>query len=204
MYVLVPDDPVFFAKFQTLEEPLLRHLYRLHREGLDSDDERVISDAYDSWVQVLLTLPLWSRWHNGDTSVDLAADRPRYALYGAQGGQLTSLYPTELAATDLGHLTACLDLFVEAGRVRRAAAGAEPSEEQDLADGFRRVMEVLLLPPPQDLLDALRHVVPQDHVVSVTLSERQEAEYWEFCEQFVAILSSGDPFAFRSHRAMYL
>ncbi|WEP00605.1 hypothetical protein A6P39_043540 (plasmid) [Streptomyces sp. FXJ1.172] len=208
MYVLVPDDPVFFSKFQSLEEPLLRHLYRLHSEGLGSDDERIISDAYDSWVQVLLKLPLWSWWHTGETSADLSADRPRYALYNARGDQLTSLYPTELAAADLGHLTACLDLFVEAGRVRRGGRErmcAKPSQgEQGLIDVFRRVMDVLLLPPPEGLLDTLRHVVPQEVAVSVTLPEEREAEYWEFCEEIVTILSSGDSFAFRSHRAMYI
>ncbi|MGW5652598.1 hypothetical protein [Streptomyces humi] len=203
MYVLVPDDPVFFAKFQSLEEPLLRHLYRLHSEGPGSGEERIISDAYDSWVQVLLKLPVWSRWH----PVEASAEQPRYTLYSARGDQLTSLYPTEVAAADLGHLTACLDLFVENGRIRPAGqdlTGAEPPQaEQDLVDLFRRVMDVLLLPPPEELLDTLRPVVPQDPVVSVTLPEEQEAEYREFCVQIVTLLSSGDAFAFRSHRAMY-
>ncbi|MEU1268533.1 hypothetical protein [Streptomyces sp. NPDC005799] len=208
MYVLVPDDPVFFAKFQSLEEPLLRHLYRLHSEGLESDDERIISDAYDSWVQVLLKLPLWSRWNTADTSADNSVDRPRYTLYNAAGEQLTSLYPTELAAADLGHLAACLDLFVETGRERRPGrqpAGAElPEAERIFTDVLRRVMEVLLLPSPERLLHTLRLAVSPEPVASVTLSVEQEAEYREFCEEIVTILSSGDPFAFRSHRAMYL
>ncbi|MER7930581.1 hypothetical protein ABTY96_47005 [Streptomyces sp. NPDC096057] len=208
MYVLVPDDPVFFAKFQSLEEPLLRHLYQLHSEGLESDDERIISDAYDSWVQVLLKLPLWSRWHTPDTPADISDDEPRYTLHNAAGDQLTSLYPTELAAADLGHLTACLDLFVEAGREQRRgakqAAGEPPEGERALTDVLRRVMEVLLLPCPEGLLHTLRRAVPPESAASVTLPVEQEAEYREFCEEIVTILSSGDPFAFRSHRAMYL
>ncbi|GCB51979.1 hypothetical protein [Streptomyces sp. NL15-2K] len=65
-------------------------------------------------------------------------------------------------------------------------------------------MEVLLLPPPQGLLDNLRHVVPQGPVVCVTLPAEQETEYRRCCEGIVTILSSGDMFAYRSHRAMYL
>ncbi|GGJ58806.1 hypothetical protein [Streptomyces brasiliensis] len=211
MYVLVPDDPVFHAKFQSLEEPLLRHLY-LHSTGAESDDERIISDAYDSWVQVLLKLPLWSQWHTADVSADHAPDEPaRCTLYGAGGKQLTSLYPIEVAAGDLGNLMACLDLFVTADRTRRAVqADAEACADlperngSSLTDVFRRVMEVLWLPPPQRLLGTLRQVMSQGQVVSVTLPAEQETEYRRFCEDLVTILSSGDTFAYRNHRAMYL
>ncbi|SCF64960.1 hypothetical protein [Streptomyces sp. Ncost-T10-10d] len=209
MYVLIPDDPVFFAKFQSLEEPLLRHLYRLHSEGRESDDERIISDAYDSWVQVLLKLPLWSEWHSAGRSTDPASDeRAGYVLYSPRGDQLTSLYPIEVTAVDLGHLTACLDLFVGHHQARRAMPGQEPAEQQEsdgaLTDVFRRVMEVLVLPPPPRLLTLLRRIVPPAAVVSVTLPAKQETEYRHFCEDIVTILSSGDTFAYRSHRAMYL
>ncbi|MFG2356933.1 hypothetical protein [Streptomyces sp. NPDC048521] len=234
MYVLVPDDPVFFAKFQSLEEPLLRHLYLLHSAGMESDDERIISDAYDSWVQVLLKLPLWSQWHATDTSAhatdtsvpatDASAHAPGtsaehapgepagYTLYSACGTQLTSLYPIEVTAVDLGHLTACLDLFVAAGRTQHAIpaqVGAEvwadlPERKDTLVDVFRRVMEVLLLPPPQRLLGTLQQVVRQGQTVSVTLPAEEETEYRRYCEDIVTILSSGDTFAYRSHRALYL
>ncbi|KOV76134.1 MULTISPECIES: hypothetical protein [Streptomyces] len=234
MYVLVPDDPVFFAKFQSLEEPLLRQLYLLHSAGLDSDDERIIADAYDSWVQVLLKLPLWSQWHATDTSVPATdtsapvtdASEPAtdtydghapgepagYTLYGAGGAQLTSLYPIEVTAADLGHLTACLDLFAAAGRTRRAVpdeadteADADRPERKDtLVDVFRRVMEVLLLPPPQRLLGTLQQVMRQGRAGSVTLPAEEETEYRRYCEDIVTILSSGDTFAYRSHRALYL
>ncbi|MFB7504947.1 hypothetical protein [Streptomyces broussonetiae] len=213
MYVLVPDDPVFFAKFQSLEEPLLGHLYRLHSAGLENDDERIISDAYDSWVQVLLKLPLWSEWHTSGTPADPAVDgRAGYALYSPSGDQLTSLYPIEVTAVDLGHLMACLALFVAADQARQAvpgqtraeACGEPPAREDGITDVFRRVMEVLLLPPPQQLLGTLRHAVSQGPVDSVLLEHDQEAEYRRFCEDIVTILSSGDTFAYRSHRAMYL
>lgn len=208
MYALVPDDAVFFAKFQSLEEPLLRHLYRLHSAGLESDDERVVSDAYDNWVQVLLKLPLWSRWHSEEASADPAPAEQRYILHSVGGDQLTSLYPIELTAVDLGHLAAGLDLFVEADRVWRPvpeqACAEPPDREEILTDVFRRVMDVLLLPPPQGLLGTLRHIVPQGPAVSVTLPAEQEAEYRRYCEEIVTILSSGDTFALCSHRAMYL
>ncbi|MFJ7495183.1 hypothetical protein ACIQZB_29090 [Streptomyces sp. NPDC097727] len=207
MYVLIPDDPVFFAKFQSLEEPLLRHLYRLHSAGLESDDERVISDAYDSWVQVLLKLPLWSEWHSASTPTDpVTEERAGYVLHSPRGDQLTSLYPIEVTAVDLGHLTACLDLFTEYDQVRRPTGRArdeQPEGDGGLTDVFRRVMAVLLLPSPQRLLTTLRHVVPQAVPVSVTLPAEQETEYRRFCEDIVTILSSGDTFAYRSHRAMY-
>ncbi|MEE4546929.1 hypothetical protein V2S66_33820 [Streptomyces sp. V4-01] len=197
MYVLVPDDPVFFAKFQSLEGPLLSRLYRLHSEGLESDDERVIADAYDSWVQVLLKLPLWSQWH----TPAVTGERAGYDLYGPRGDQLTSVYPIEVAAVDLGHLTACLDLFA-AAQAKPPQAG--PPESGDaLTDAFRRVMDVLLLPAPERLLGALRHVASGEPVASVTLPAEQEAEYRRFCEEIVTILSSGDAFAYRSHRALY-
>ncbi|GGZ00940.1 hypothetical protein GCM10010300_51020 [Streptomyces olivaceoviridis] len=213
MYVLVPDDPVFFARFESLEEPLLRRLYLLHSAGLESDDERVIADAYDSWVQVLLKLPLWSQWHAADTSAEPAPGEPAgYTLYSAGGTQLTSLYPIEVTAADLGHLTACLDLFVAAGRTQRAVpgradaeAGADrPEREDTLVDVFRRVMEVLLLPQPQRLLDTLRQAARQGRTGSVTLPAEEETEYRRYCEDIVTILSSGDTFAYRSHRALYL
>ncbi|MFB9573127.1 hypothetical protein [Streptomyces yanii] len=40
--------------------------------------------------------------------------------------------------------------------------------------------------------------------VSVTLPADQETAYRHFCEDIVTILSWGDTFAYRSHRAMYL
>ncbi|MEV0175521.1 hypothetical protein AB0I00_30965 [Streptomyces sp. NPDC050803] len=196
MYVLIPDDPVFFAKFQSLEEPLLRRLYQLHSGGLDSDDERIVADAYDSWVQVLLKLPLWYQWHTVGRPTDPAPDeRAGYVLYGPRGDRLTSLYPVEVTAADLGHLAACLALFVGHDQARRAAGGP--------TDVFRRVVEVLLFPPPQPLLSVLRHVVLRGAAASVTLRAEQEKEYRRFCEDIVTILSSGDTFAYRSHRALY-
>lgn len=208
MYVLVPDDPVFFAKFQSLEGPLLSRLYRLHSEGLESDDERVIADAYDSWVQVLLKLPLWSHWHTAATP---AGERTGYVLYGSRGDQLTSVYPIEVAADDLGHLTACLDLFAAADEGTRVAAdpahtgaGTGPAEPGGTpTDVFRRVMDVLTLAPPEGLLSTLRHAVSAGPAVSLTLQAEQEEEYRRFCAEIVTILSSGDAFAYGSHRAMY-
>ncbi|MFD6530963.1 hypothetical protein [Streptomyces sp. NPDC060184] len=214
MYVLIPDDPVFFAKFQSLEEPLLRHLHRLHGAARESHDEHVIADAYDSWVQVLLKLPLWSRWHTDAPAGQPPGEQPRYVLHGANGGQLATLYPIEVSAVDLGRLTACLDLFVlgarNPGGVGRPPGAADPqdaagpsAEEEHLTDVFRRVMEVLLLPPPRFLLDTVRQGEPSGPVVSVNLRSEEEADYRSFCEEIVTILSSGDTFAHRSHRALY-
>ncbi|AEY85724.1 hypothetical protein SHJG_0447 [Streptomyces hygroscopicus subsp. jinggangensis 5008] len=214
MHVLIPDDPVFFAKFESLEEPLLRQLHRLHSEGLETDDEDVISDAYDSWVQVLVQLPLWFEWYAtsrsaGPTPGDRA--QTRYVLYGPGGDQLTSLYPVEVAAADLGNLIACLELFAAADQTRSAAASEAgtgtpappPGREQVLPDALRRVLDVLLLSPSDGLLDTLRQAGALEPVVSVTLSAEQETDYRRFCEDIVAILSSGDAFAYRNHRALY-
>ncbi|MGV9914665.1 hypothetical protein ACWEWD_15050 [Streptomyces tendae] len=219
MYVLVPDDPVFFAKFESLEEPLLRHLYRLHSGGQDSDDERIIADAYDSWVQVLLKLPLWSDWHTGGFAAPTPAPAsapapvgpPGYVLHGARGEQLTSLYPIEVTAVELGHLKACLDLFavldrarpVLPGQVRAEAAAGEPEGDHGMTDAFRRVLKVLLLPPPQRLLMLLRRSALAHPSGSVTLPVEQEGEYRRFCEDVVTILSAGDTFAYSSHRSLY-
>ncbi|MEU6290954.1 hypothetical protein [Streptomyces sp. NPDC046988] len=224
MYVLVPDDPVFFAKFQSLEEPLLRRLYQLHSAGLDCADGRIISDAYDSWVQVLLKLPLWSDWHAAGGPVGPEPDDGAgYVLLSERGDPLTSLYPIEVTAADLGHLTACLELFAGHDRARLALPGGPRSEwaggwgdapagqrsgpperEGQLTDVFRRVMEVLLLPPPQGLLAPLmRQLVLREAAVAVILRHEQETEYRRYCEDIVTILSAGDNFAYRSHRALY-
>ncbi len=211
MHALVPDDPVFFAKFQSLEEPLLRHLHRLHVvAGPESDDGRIISDAYDSWVQVLLKLPLWPAGHTGRTGP--APDGPAgYVLYGTRGDQLTSLYPIEVTAVELGHLTACLDLLAARDRALPAMPGQatapwgaeQPERDRGLTDVFRRVLQVLLLPPPRRLLAALRRVALLEAKGSMTLPAEQEGEYRRFCEDLVTILSSGDAFAYRSHWALY-
>ncbi|MET7511880.1 hypothetical protein ABZS88_00095 [Streptomyces sp. NPDC005480] len=213
--MLVPDDPVFFAKFQSLEEPILRRLYLLHGTGSETDDERIISAAYDSWVQVLLRLPLWSRWQTGDTTTGPASDeRTGYVLYGPRGDQLTSLYPIEVTAAELGQLMACLGLFAEGGAGRHAATAttdagrraAPPEGDEGITDDFRRIMEVLSLPPPRLLLGPLLPLLTQRSTgsASVTLRAEEETEYRTFCEEIVTILSLGDPFAYRSHRAMYL
>ncbi|MEW2288516.1 hypothetical protein [Streptomyces sp. NPDC047841] len=201
MHILIPDDPVFFAKFESLEEPLLRHLHRLHSEGLRTDDEDVISDAYDSWVHVLVQLPLWFEWYAASQSAGPAQGgrvQVRYALYGPGGDQLTSLYPVEVTATDLGNLLACLELFTSTG-----TPAPPPGREPVLPDGLRRVLDVLLLTPSDGLLSTLRQAVGPEPVVSVTLSAEQETDYRHFCEDIVAILSSGDAFAYRNHRALY-
>ncbi|MFD7134878.1 hypothetical protein [Streptomyces sp. NPDC059894] len=137
---------------------------------------------------------------HGPLAAPRTAELPRYVLYDTRGHRLTSLHPVELTAADLGHLTACLDLFVEAERARRPGADRDGGP----TDVFRRVMEVLLLPPPDGLLGTLRDVASQVAVVAVTLPEEQETEYRRFCEEIVTILGSGDTFAYRQHRAMYL
>ncbi len=214
MRVLIPDDPVFFAKFESLEVPLLRHLHRLHCEGQQTDDEDVISDAYDSWVRVLLQLPLWFDWcatsHSAGPTPGGRA-QTRYVLKGPGGDQLTSLYPVEVTVTDLGNLIACLKLFASADQAGRAGPSeirtetpvTPPGRQQGLPDALRRVVEVLLLTPSEELLDTLRQAGAPEPVVSVTLSAEQEADYQRFCEDIVAILSSGDAFAYRHHRALY-
>lgn len=208
LYVLVPDDPVFFAKFQSLEEPLLRRLYRLQRQGLDSEEERVVADAYDAWVRVLLRLPLWPRWQATTDDATAEADAG-YTLHGVRGGELTSLYPVELAPADLAQLSSCLRVLVEAGQQHpeppppEPSAGHEPWEgAQALVNVFRRVLGVLLLPSPPELLRALSPV--GGGVRALTLGTTEEAHYRVYCADIVHILSSGDTFAYQSHLAMYM
>ncbi|MEU3410293.1 hypothetical protein ABZ760_03290 [Streptomyces sp. NPDC006658] len=209
MDILVPDDPVFFAKYQSIEEPLLRRLHRLSGARTDSHDTRVISDAYDSWVHVLVKLPAWPHWRDDDLSGSSKEGEPTgYILYDSHGRQLTSLYPLWMAEADLGRLAACYDLFVEAAKGRytgSAPATFDPPEQAcGFVDVFRRVMEVLLMPAPRGLMRLLQEVRPQGPVRMVTLTPVQEAEYQRFCEEIVTVLSAGDIFAYRSHRAMYL
>jgi hypothetical protein len=236
--VLVPDDPVFQARFQSLEEPLLRRLDPFHGAGEPEEDERVLLDAYDGWVRVLVKLPRWPAEGGGDRRAGiLTSGRSTYTLYGSRGNLLTSLYPVEVSAADLGSLDACLNLLAEADpdadpeaeahaeadpeaeahAEAEADAEADPDPDADtdsgparppahpdaVADVLRRVVRVLSLPPPRRLLRALRHVVPRGPVVSVTLPASLEAEYRCFCEEFVTLLSAGDPAAYASHRAMY-
>ncbi|MFI6876245.1 hypothetical protein ACIBL6_22720 [Streptomyces sp. NPDC050400] len=214
MYVLVPDDPVFFAKFQSLEEPILRRLYLLQCTGPETDDERTVAAAYDSWVQILLRLPLWSRWQTGDTATG-AAPGPGtgHLLHGPRGDLLTSLYPIEVTAAELAQLNACLGLFgrrdgtardAAAGGTDAGAAAAPPDHDEEVTDSFRRIMAVLSLSPPPLLLGPLLPPRSGTGARTVTLRAEQETAYRAYCEAIVTILSAGDTFAYRSHRAMYL
>lgn len=56
-----------------------------------------------------------------------------------------------MTAVELGHLKACLDLFAAHDRAQPMMA-EQPERDRGLADVFRRVLKVLLLPPPQRLL----------------------------------------------------
>ncbi|MFF1868187.1 hypothetical protein [Kitasatospora herbaricolor] len=201
MYVLVPDDPVFFAKFQSLEDLLLSCLYGLQLEGVDSEEARLVADAYDSWVRVLLKLPLWSR--RREDAADLS--RTDYQLYAPGGVELTSLYPVELAVADVEQLWLCLRAFLDAGTERadvsRRAGGAAGPAPEHLIGVFRRVVGVLLLPAPPELMRTLRQV--PTGVPAVTLGRREEQQYRRYCTAIVRLLSSGDGFAYRSHLAMY-
>ncbi|MFD8565665.1 hypothetical protein [Streptomyces sp. NPDC059639] len=179
MYVLIPDDPVFFAKYQSLEEPLLRRLFQLDNTEPESDDERTLSDAYDSWVRLLLKLPLWQRWDPSRAPEDAAG----YTLCRADGALLTSLYPVEVTTADLRRLTACRDLL---------------ASDAVFGDACRRVLEVLLLPPPHQLLTTLGAPAGV-----VTLPPEYEVAYRRYCEDVVSVLSAGDTFAYESHRALY-
>ncbi|MYT69050.1 MULTISPECIES: hypothetical protein [unclassified Streptomyces] len=182
MHVLVPDDPVFFAAYQSLEEPLLRRLFQLnslHGTVPRPGDEQILSNAYDSWVRLLLKLPQWQRWDPARSP-----DEPvGYTLCRADGALLTSLYPVEVTMADLGHLTSCRDLL---------------AADTAFADACRRVLEVLMLPPPWRLLAILR-----EPAGVVTLPPEDEAAYRRYCEDVVSVLSAGDTFAYESHRALY-
>ncbi|MFD0262518.1 hypothetical protein ACFRKE_11785 [Kitasatospora indigofera] len=201
MYVLVPDDPVFFAKFQSLEDLLLRCLYVLQVEGVDSEEARLVADAYDSWVRVLLKLPLWSR--RREDATDLS--RTDYKLYAPGGAELTSLYPVELAVGDVEQLWLCLRVLRDSGAERPAAplraAGAAGTAPEHLIGVFRRVVGVLLLPAPPELMRTLRQVL--SGAPAVTLGHREEAQYRRYCATVVRLLSSGDGFGYRNHLAIY-
>lgn len=207
--MLVTDDPVFFARFESLEEPFLHLLHRFHSEGLESAEERVVFDAYESWVRILVKLPLWPRWQEADSASAFPADGEgsEYRLYSEHGSELTSLYPVDLAPADLEQLTLCLSMLVEAGKDRNSTLGQVLYESQDRTDGlldaFQRVLGVLLLPSPRQLLAALSDAAPQGRTKTVTLTPAGEIEYRRYCGDIVHILSSGDRFAYQSHRAMY-
>ncbi|WP_042394969.1 hypothetical protein [Streptacidiphilus carbonis] len=206
MYVLVPDDPVFFSKFQSLEEPLLWRLHCLRSKGPDTDEAHLLADAYDSWVRVLLKLPLWPRWHvtGASTPETDEDDRIEYTLFNAHGTELTGLYPVDLAAADLEQLALCLFAISDARRDGRGLLGQACKEAlgtaESLVNGFRRVLGALLLPPPRELLSALHGV---GRTSTVTLTPNEEASYRRYCADLVHILSSGDQFAVQSHLAMY-
>ncbi|MGW2373920.1 MULTISPECIES: hypothetical protein [Kitasatospora] len=203
MHVLVPDDPVFLAKFQSLEELLLRRLYRLQLADPECEEGRVVADAYDSWVRVLLKLPAWPRWQE-DVSPP-GALRTEYTLYGPRGTQLTSLYPVELDSADLEQLTLCLRAFLSAGADRgfepRCTRREPERRGPELVHVFRRVMGVLLLPCPPELMHTLGRV--REGAPAVTLSLKEEVQYRRYCTTVVRILSLGDQFAYQNHLAMY-
>ncbi|WP_158838744.1 hypothetical protein [Streptomyces sp. NRRL S-1022] len=162
--------------------------------------------AYESWGQLQQMLP--SRFHAQSPDAE-ASEEDGYVLEGLAGQRLTRLYPVD-AGLRISNLEICYMMLRQAqldswrGPLDPLAdVLREIDDGIDLIGHFRRVLQVLRLPSPPQLLAAFGRGAPRGPVTVVSLDAEQEREYRDHCETVVGILSGDDTFAYATHRALY-
>ncbi|GGW13219.1 hypothetical protein GCM10018980_71340 [Streptomyces capoamus] len=206
MHVLIPDDPVLAASFLVLEQPLFHSLHYLYRMELTASQANTIGVAYESWGQLQQMLP--SRFH-AQTPDAQASEEGGYVLEDSTGQRLTTLHLVD-AGRRISDLETCYMMLRQA-QLDSVRGPLDPLADvlREIDDGinlvghFRRVLQVLRLPSPPQLLAAVRRVAPRGPATPVTLNPEQEREYRDYCEAVVGIFSGNDIFAYTTHRALY-
>jgi hypothetical protein len=205
MHVLLPDDPVFVSKFLAIERPLLWSLHYLYAQELGVEQAGVVRDAYDSWGELLKRLPAPLQWQ-----LPAEEHSPQgYTLDAPRGRRLRSLYPMEVSTRHLERLTSCQRMLSQAG----SGFGADPlayaltdltdDEPCDLVEDFRRVLAVMQLSAPPNLLATLKEAAPAGPNIAISLDAEQAEEHRELCGRIVYALSAGDSFNYNNHHALY-
>ncbi|MFI2765667.1 hypothetical protein ACH5A3_43905 [Streptomyces echinatus] len=206
MHVLIPDDPVLAASFLSLEQPLLFSLHYYYRAELTNAQATTVGMAYKSWGELQQMLP--GRFRGLPTDV-WGSEEESYILEGVGRQRLTHLHAVD-AGLRVSHLEACY-MMLRRAQLDSLHGPLEPladilveiDEGIDLVDRYRRVLQILYLPSPPQLLAAIRRVTPRGPVTAVALNAEQEREYRSHCEKVIEILSGDDSFAYATHRALY-
>ncbi|WP_141758028.1 hypothetical protein [Streptomyces sp. LUP47B] len=213
MYVLVPDDMEFLVRFNEIESPLLTSLRDYTLMELYVEEAELIRDAHKAWSDIHRQLPAVLQWK--DLPEDGAApDQGGYLLHSPRGRQLTSLYAVEVSPRHLETLRACHTMLAEAeqtgyGPLANALFAIQrtaDNQRKRLLDGYRRVVEVLELKAPYNLVESLRRATPtgpEAPAVGITLNGEEYASYQKLGKDMVAVLSVGDDFAYLQHARMY-
>jgi hypothetical protein len=207
MYVLVPEEPMFLARFNEAEAPLLYELYNYYLPELESAESELIRAAYEAWADIHQRLPPALQWR--ELPPDGVPEAPGgYVLHDPSGRrQLTSLYPVHVHANALETLRACHTMLAWAERtevgpladVLSAIHRAPQNRGKRPLDSLRRALDVLELKAAPQLVDCLRGVIPtgqESPVVAITLRADQYAAYQALCEQIADALSAGDDLPF--------
>lgn len=213
MHVLVPDDMEFLVRFSEIENPLLSSLRDYTLMELYLDQAELIREAHIAWREIHQRLPAVLKWEK--LPEDGAPPQTNgYILHGPRGNQLTSLYAVEVAAGQLSTLRDCYTMLAGAeqvgyGPLANAVFAIQrdaDNESKRLLDGYRRVVEVLELMAPYNLVKSLKRATPagpQAPDVAITLNGEEYASYQKLCTDIVAVLSAGNSFAYDQHGRMY-
>ncbi|MFF3559335.1 hypothetical protein ACFYXS_04750 [Streptomyces sp. NPDC002574] len=191
-HTLVPEDLVFASAFRTVEEPLLHSLHFWYRGEIPEGQADVVDTAYSSYGTVLRAFPVRLRrliWEGDSGPADHGApDEPA-------DPPLPRLHPVTIGQADLDALDRCCRMLRNARGEGPANPLGEILEEIgggiDLAENFSRVLRVLSLPVPRELL--------------ATSSGGRTAprEHHHYCAEVIRALSGGDEFQRLAHQAFY-
>ncbi|MGW0332237.1 hypothetical protein ACWD0J_10270 [Streptomyces sp. NPDC003011] len=214
MNVVVPDDPVFLAKFNEIERPLLHELCAYYLPELPAAQADLIKAAYDCWDEIHRRLPPVLKWQALPPDGAPPA-QGGYELHDPLGRRLTCLYVVKVSVRQLDVLRSCHDTLTWAEETADATLAdvlsglqrAPENQGKHLLDSFRRVLEVMELRAAPILVASLERVTPagpEAPVVAMTLDADQYTAYRELCDQIVYALSTGDDeFTYQSHRMLY-
>ncbi|WP_299529374.1 hypothetical protein [uncultured Streptomyces sp.] len=209
IYILVPEESVFMARFLEMEERLLHSLYYYHLETLAPHAADIVRGAYESWGEIQEKMPPLACWQelSNPAGVCRGAARAGYKLYGPDGNRLVSLHAVQVGTEHIRRLEACRDLLDETadGPGGPLAQALEEISEHDenAVHHFRRTVDVMRFPVPSLLLAPLRRAAPAGPVLEIDLNEAQQAAYLSYSDRVALTLSSGDDFAYAMHRALY-
>ncbi|QTE01452.1 hypothetical protein [Streptomyces cyanogenus] len=203
MHILIPDDPVLASNFISLERPLLYSLYYYYPTELTSSQARTVEEAYKHWGELQQMLP--GRFQTMEPDA-VTGDDDGYVLESVAGQRLTRLYAVDVR-NRVDHLEACYVMLRQAQldgwRDPLADVLREINDGIDYISMYRRVLRVLSLSSPPELLRAVRRVTSHGPATTLALNAEQESEYSAHCDNIIRILSADDSFAYAAHRGLY-
>ncbi|MGY1548233.1 hypothetical protein [Streptomyces sp. MN6] len=203
MYVLLPDDPIFLARFFRLDKPFAE-LDGLYAEEIGAERAAVVRTAYDSWAELAQLLPPALQW-----MFPISGDGPEgYTLDDPLGRRLQSMYIREDRDGHVAKLMACQRMLTEAQLHDSSdplAMALDDLDETytDWVDDLRRAVGVLNLRVPPRLLKIFRSAAPLGPTVALSLNADQADDYRTLCSRIVHALSAGDDLGHATHHMLY-